>query len=663
MKLKTVGNRLALIGGKLGIDTRTLLSITATTSKLSYELMENFDMNSLTVKAQYDDLRPPEIVPIEEVTVDGFDSSVVVTSQTLTITFGGKTASIDIAIRNTYIFDELTQTITGCNTYGSTVMNIPSQIRGYDVLNIGCNAFKNKSLTAITIPNTVLTIAESAFETNNITELTIPSSVISIGNRAFRSNKLTNISIPSSVTTFGSEIFRWNNLTTFEIPVTMTGIPNSIFAENKFTEITIPDWVTYIGPSAFAASPVLTSVTLPESVRTLDNNSFADCPLLTNIKIGTNVNMISSDSNWSTLWPFGPAFHTCYNTDNLKHGGEYVLDGTWSRVIPPFTGNYADYLVFNESTQTIVSYDTDGPRNLVIPDQINGIDVLHLGANSLRSPSAAYKLTSVTLPSTLLTIKDYALYDNLLTNITVPNRVTAIGIQSFAHNQLISVVLPPSVTFVNNSAFYNNAITSIEIGDNVYLNAADSNWNTSYPFGPAFHTRYNSYTLKSGGLYLFNTPEYPNAWVRVGHENESFYVINSDTNTITGYDILGGTNAVIPSSVAGRSVSIIGTSAMGALNPKLTTLVLPDTVHTLGSSAFYNNLITSVVMPESVRNVLSNALGLNPVTHIEIGSNVAINATVGSMGLYHTEFINAYTANSQAGGVYEYSEGVFTKIS
>ena len=122
-------------------------------------------------------------------------------------------------------------TITGY-TGRNTSIQIPAQIYGAPVIKIGNDAFKNKRLTSVTIPNSVTAIGNQAFEQNQLTSITIPESVSEIGNRAFANNQLTSLIIPNSVKTVGS----------------------GAFAQNQLTGVTMPDNITFTG-EAFSNNP------------------------------------------------------------------------------------------------------------------------------------------------------------------------------------------------------------------------------------------------------------------------------------------------------------------------------------------------------------------------------------------------------------------------
>ena len=77
----------------------------------------------------------------------------------------------------------------------------------YYVKIITSNAFKNKGLTSVVIPDSVTTIGSGAFRNNQLTSLTLGNSVTTIGYGAFFGNHLTNVVIPNSVTTIGRQAF------------------------------------------------------------------------------------------------------------------------------------------------------------------------------------------------------------------------------------------------------------------------------------------------------------------------------------------------------------------------------------------------------------------------------------------------------------------------
>ena len=141
--------------------------------------------------------------------------------------------------------------ITGYSIEGGLDVVIPSNINGKQVVAIATEAFQNKQLTSVIIPNSVTNIYVHAFSSNQLTSVTIPTSVTSIGHSAFYGNKLTSVTIPNSVTSIGDYAFQSNQLTSITIPSSVTSIGDYAFKSNQLTSVTIPSSVTSIGKWAF----------------------------------------------------------------------------------------------------------------------------------------------------------------------------------------------------------------------------------------------------------------------------------------------------------------------------------------------------------------------------------------------------------------------------
>ena len=91
----------------------------------------------------------------------------------------------------------------------------------YRVTSIGDAAFSScKSLTSITIPDSVTNIGEETFmDCESLTSITIPDGVTSIGDWAFAGcESLTSITIPKRVTSIGRNVFgRCSSLTSIVV--------------------------------------------------------------------------------------------------------------------------------------------------------------------------------------------------------------------------------------------------------------------------------------------------------------------------------------------------------------------------------------------------------------------------------------------------------------
>lgn len=122
----------------------------------------------------------------------------------------------------------LGETLNSCYiTDGPTIMDyscnqrsivIPRSIRGVIITAIGTDAFSDKDLTSVNMPDSVMTIGVNAFASNNLTTVVIPNSVRTIAGGAFAGNRLTRIVIPDSVASIGVNTFTYNDLRSVVVP-------------------------------------------------------------------------------------------------------------------------------------------------------------------------------------------------------------------------------------------------------------------------------------------------------------------------------------------------------------------------------------------------------------------------------------------------------------
>lgn len=105
--------------------------------------------------------------------------------------------------------------------------------------------------------------------------------------------------------------------------------------------------------------------------------------------------------------------------------------------------------------------------------------------------------------------------------------------------------------------------------------------------------------------------------------------------------------------------SIISIGDYAFRNNRLTNIVIPISTTYIGSNAFEGNQLTSVIVPDSVEYIGSNALSNNLITNITIGEGVEIGETLLDL---NNNFRDAY----QIGGRGSYAksvDGSWTKTS
>ena len=316
----------------------------------------------------------------------------------------GKPASMAFVLND----DNESYSVKAGNGIGDeTEIIIPAEYNGKPVTSIGKNAFEVcRSLTSVTIPDSVTSIGQSAFSScSGLTSITIPDSVTSIGQSAFNDcGGLTSITIGNSVTSIGRSAFKsCSSLTSVTIPDSVTSISEYAFSYcSSLTSVTIPDGITSIGQSVFEGCSSLTSVTIPNSVASIGEDAFNGCSGLTSITIPDSVTSIDNSS-----------FSGCSSLESIT-----------------VNENNAHY-----ASQDGILYNKEKTQIIHVPEAIIG---------------------AITIPDSVTIIDGIAFKDCVgLTKIVIGNSVTYIGMNAFYDCvSLTSVTIPNSVTCIYYQAFY-----------------------------------------------------------------------------------------------------------------------------------------------------------------------------------------------------------------
>ena len=233
-------------------------------------------------------------------------------------------------------------------------------------------------------------------------------------------------------------------------------------------------------------------------------------------------------------------------------------------------------------------------KELVIPDTVQTIGMAaFMGCSNLEK---------VTFGSGIETIERNAFYNcSKITEINLGDNVKTIGASAFYNTRPTEFVMPDSVTSFDVNAFgYSNVtIKKITIGKGY------TNTNTS-----------------TGILGLCNKLNYLEE-VNVSEENTTFsaengIVFNKDKTQLIRYPKLkAGENYVIPDTVTS-----IGSSAFNS--SKVKNVKFNDALISIGDSAFsYSNIQGDLIIPDNVTNIGSLAFqGCTGLTSLKLGNKV-----------------------------------------
>ena len=112
-------------------------------------------------------------------------------------------------------------------------------------------------------------------------------------------------------------------------------------------------------------------------------------------------------------------------------------------------------------------------------------------------------------------------------------------------------------------------------------------------------------------------------------------IINNSTITITDYDKSCGIDVIIPKTINGYLVTSIGDNAFQydyqVDSARITSVVIPDSVTTIGNSTFALNELTSLIIPDSVTSIADMAFWGNDLINVIIPDSVT---TIGNYAFY-----------------------------
>ena len=194
---------------------------------------------------------------------------------------------------------------------------------------------------------TVTKIAMWAFYgCKTLTEVTLPNTVDEIGDQAFcNCSKLTKVIIPEGVKKIGQGAFYGcSQLTSITIPSTIKNMDQAFSGNTALSHVTLTNGISNISSMAFQRCTELTKVEIPSSVNEIGPFAFNGCTNLKSVLLEKNINIINSN-----------AFKDCTELNDVKYNG-YKTD--WEKVRVNNAGN--DTLTSKVQYLCDINFDLDG---------------------------------------------------------------------------------------------------------------------------------------------------------------------------------------------------------------------------------------------------------------------------------------------------------------
>lgn len=379
----------------------------------------------------------------------------------------------------------------------------------YNVTSIDAEAFKNSTVTSVTMPKSVTGIGKSAFESSTLATLAVKDGedIISSGTNRF-----------DHVTKLGDAAFKGcGSFKDIFYPASVKNIGASLYEGTAVETVNLPSFIENVGESAFAGCDALKTVTLPKSLKGLGAKAFAGCDALTMVKCVSTAPLQITDDTFSA---------TAYQNAALN-----VPNG-YSDVYKNATG-WGNFIKFDEFTLSVdvndrfvmkgVSYRVtsmgEGANNvcvtympiegasnrtnlkeankaytgdIVVPDAVTYQNINFnvtavndsaffeaAGITSLSLPDAITRIgknvcydctgiTAIKFPSDLKSLGDYALAYTKIQEAVLPEGFETVGVRAFMScSALKSVSLPSTLKAISDYGFYGCGLEQVNIPDGV----------------------------------------------------------------------------------------------------------------------------------------------------------------------------------------------------
>lgn len=529
--------------------------------------------------------------------------------------------------------------IVSCNIYEQTRLI-------YDYAFSSCS-----SLSAVTIPGSVIDIGEAAFAyCSSLTGITIPDGVTGIGYHAFyECRNLERISIPDSIVSIGVDAFTCDYSSSLEfnqydnalylgnqinpyvvlIKATSKDITSChihsaarVIAYKAFrdganlTDITIPEGVVSIGDRVFFDCSSLTGINISDSVVSIGYSAFEGCTGLKSVTLGKSLTQIENR-----------AFYNCGNLTGIQ-----IPDGVKSIGMEAF-------------------YHCESLTSVTIPDSVTSIgDNIFEGCASLKSAVIGNGVTRIGY---------YAFgYCGSLTSVTIGSGVKSIDSWAFDYcGSLTQISVPKGVTDISCDFSHCYSLTAINVNKN--------NPNYCSVSGVLFNKAKTKLLRVPGGFSGAYTV--PDGVTDVGYAfvtciKLTSVTISKDVAVLIGssFDGCSSLKKIIVnknnpnfSSVSGVLFDKAKTKLIRVPCGKSGAYTVPDGVTAFGDYAFEDcALLTEVTIPEGVRliyyRLFSGCTHLKKITIPDSVNDIKYDAFTGCDSLQYNKYQNAcYLGNAK----------------
>lgn len=462
----------------------------------------------------------------------------------------------------------------------------------------------------VTVVNGVLTECLYSFTDKNIS---IPDTlenqaIKGISNavwpHVFSNKGLKTVQLPSTLERIGDKVFEDNNNLTIIIPKSVSSIGNNAFSDIDSFIIEEHSELRTIGSYAFK-NHTLNSITLPDGIISVGNNAFK-CD--------------NSQFYFELPQPTDPNFTHWEDQDGTTIPSNTKITDTKSSYYTNLEYELKDEdVIIENNTLVACSYDFSC-KHIIIPSTLDGQEIKRINTVDFKKRD----IVSVSLPSKLAYINQYAFYYNIISSLNIPNSIITIGEGAFYSNPIKSLTFDAGsqLKAIEISAFENHRLSSISlpqslvsIGNKAFYSYYAQSFFYDLPNASATDTI--SWFDSEGNTF--------NAGEQVTNHNTTYYTnlrytlvggdvsINADgIITACSYDHSSKT-IIIPPTLQGKTVKGIddGNPNTGVFaNKNIYEVFLPNTLETIGEYEFLdlsNNYFKRLEIPASVKRIKAGA--------------------------------------------------------
>lgn len=462
-------------------------------------------------------------------------------------------------------------------------VSIPESIDGVNIKSIANNAFvasdNTKPLQSINMENASYLTTFSFSDFTNLKHATLPRTLVEIPQKAFFNCPLTTINLPGTVEKIGNYAFKGTSLSgSLYLPNSLKTIGIGVFDSLKLTgTLTIPDSVTTISNEAFYNNK-FTKLVISQnsSLTTIGNNAFRNNQISNAIALPKSVTTIGNNTFCNNSIPVLALNY------GLKSIGSHAFDTN------KITGTI-------NIPVTVEKIDTQAFKS-------NQIEAVIFNKNSALTTLGSYafaqnKISNVIMiPKNLKALQEFTFWSNKISGVTFEegSQLKSIGRRAFQANRdsngstmTGSLNIPPSVESVGFMAFKEalKNIDELNFGENSQLKTI---------YSAAFASSHiKKVTIPKSVTTIEKTQSQGAAFESAGIE-ELIFEEGSQLETID--------NAVFSQN-------------------SISKVVIPKSVKTINSSAFYRNRISSLTFEEGsqLTTIGNEAFNNNSLTNDGLG--------------------------------------------